>query len=188
VAIFDRALVRLLPAVPKGLVQRLAERYIAGPAVGDAARVVGELNVAGKAATVDVLGEEITSPDEARAFTDAYEDVLAVIKRRSLDSTISVKLTALGLKLDRGLCRANLEEVVRDAAGCGNFVTIDMEDSSTTDDTLELYRELRSSGQDNVGVVLQATLRRTVAGLGTLLTPSPPAGLADSVIGRLDER
>jgi len=181
VAIFDRALVRLLPAVPKGLVQRLAERYIAGPAVGDAARAVGELNAAGKAATIDVLGEEITSPDEARAFTDAYEDVLAVIKRRRLESTISVKLTALGLKLDRDLCRANLEEVVRDAAECGNFVTIDMEDSSTTDDTLELYRGLRATGHDNVGIVLQATLRRTVADVRALADLRPNVRLCKGI-------
>jgi len=181
VAIFDRALVRLLPAVPKGLVQRLAEPYIAGAAVGDAARVVGELNAAGKTATIDVLGEEITSAKEARAFTDAYEDVLAVIKRRSLDSTISVKLTALGLKLDRDLCRGNLEELVRDAAARGNVVTIDMEDSSTTDDTLELYRGLRAAGHDNVGIVLQATLRRTVSDVRALADLRPDVRLCKGI-------
>ena len=73
-----------------------------------------------------------------------------------------MKLTGLGLKLGYDLCRANLETVVRDAAARGRFVRIDMEDSSTTDDTLRLYRGLREDGHDNVGVVLQAALRRTL--------------------------
>jgi proline dehydrogenase len=162
VAIFDRALVRLLPAVPKPLVHRFAQRYIAGSSCADAMRVVRELNVQGKSATVDVLGEEIRNRDEARAYTDAYEEVLAALEGESLDSTVSVKPTGLGLKLDYGFCRENLQEVVRDAADRGNFVTIDMEDSSTTDDTLRLYRELRGEGLDNVGIVLQAALRRTL--------------------------
>jgi proline dehydrogenase len=162
VAFFDRALVRLLPAVPKPIVQRLSQRYIAGSHCLDAIGAVRELNGQGKSATIDVLGEEITSPAEARAITAEYEDVLAQVERAGLDSTVSIKPTALGLKLDYALCRANLEEVVRYAAARGNFVTIDMEDSSTTDDTLRLYRELREAGLDNVGIVLQAVLRRMV--------------------------
>lgn len=161
-ALFDRALVRLLPAVPKPVVQRLSRRYIAGASCADAMEAVRRLNAEGKTATVDVLGEEITNPAEARAITDEYVDVLAQIEREGLDSTVSVKPTALGLKLDYALCREDLERLVRDAAERGNFVTIDMEDSSTTDDTLRLYRELRDAGLENVGIVLQAALRRTV--------------------------
>jgi proline dehydrogenase len=162
VALFDRALVRLLPAVPKPVVQRLSQRYIAGASCAEAMEVVRRLNAEGKTATVDVLGEEITNPAEARAITEEYLDVLAQIEQEGLDSTVSVKPTALGLKLGHELCRENLERLVRDAAGHNNFVTIDMEDSSTTDETLRLYRELREAGLDNVGVVLQAALRRTV--------------------------
>jgi proline dehydrogenase len=162
-AVLDRAIVRFLPVVPKRIVQRLSARYIAGPELADASRAVAELNAAGKTATVDVLGEESTSPEEARAFTDEYEAVLAEIDRADLDATVSVKLTALGLRLDPDLCRENLVEVVRDAAERSNFVTIDMEDASTTDDALRLYRELREQGHGNVGIVLQASLRRTVA-------------------------
>jgi proline dehydrogenase len=162
VTLFDRALVRLLPTVPKPIVQRLSQRYIAGPQCSDAMDVVRELNGQGKTATIDVLGEEITNPAEARAIAEEYEDVLAQIARGELDSTVSVKPTALGLALSYALCFENLEAVVRDAAERGNFVTIDMEDSSTTDDTLRLYRELRELGLDNVGIVLQAALRRTV--------------------------
>jgi proline dehydrogenase len=162
VALLDRAIVRLLPAVPKPVVQRLSSRYIAGPSLDDAVRVVRRLNAKGKLATVDVLGEEITSADEARAIAGQYHDVLARIDAEGLDANVSVKLTGFGLELDHDLCRENLEAVVADAAARGNFVRIDMEDSSTTDRTLDLYDELRAAGHENVGVVLQAYLRRTL--------------------------
>jgi proline dehydrogenase len=129
----------------------------------DAVRVVRRLNAKGKLATVDVLGEEITNADEARAIAGQYHDALARFDEDGLAANVSVKLTALGLELDLELCRENLEAVVVDAAARGRFVRIDMEDSSTTDRTLALYRDLRTKGHDNVGVVLQAYLRRTLA-------------------------
>jgi proline dehydrogenase len=170
VALFDRAIVRVLPAVPRPVVRRLSERYIAGSTLADACRVVAALNDQGKMATIDVLGEEITRREEASALLAEYEDVFETIEREGLDSNISVKLTGLGLKLDRDFCRDNVAELVREAAGRGNFVRIDMEDSSATTDTLQIYRELREQGLDNVGVVLQAYMKRTLADI---------AGLAD---------
>ena len=161
-ALLDRAIVRLLPAVPRPLVQRLSSRYIAGPALDDAIRVVGRLNAKGKLATVDVLGEEIATADEARAVAGQYHDVLARLDEGKLDANISIKLTALGLELDSDLCHENLEAVVVDAAARGRFVRIDMEDSSTTDRTLALHRQLRDEGHANLGVVLQAYMRRTL--------------------------
>ena len=158
----------MLPAVPKAVVGHLSSRYIAGPSLDDAVRVVRKLNAKGKLATVDVLGEEITSPDEARAIAGQYHDALARIDSEGLDANVSVKLTGLGLELDYDLCRENLESVVGDAQARGNFVRIDMEDSSTTERTLQLYRELRASGSENLGVVLQAYLRRTVADIDGL--------------------
>jgi proline dehydrogenase len=163
VALLDHAIARVLPAVPKRLVRKLASPYIAGPTLEDAVRVVRRLNIEGKLATIDVLGEEVTSAEEAGEIARAYHRVLACIEREQLDANVSIKLTGLGLELDRGLCRSNLEAVVDDARARGNFVRIDMEDSSTTDATLELYRELRAGGRTNVGVVLQAYLRRTLA-------------------------
>ena len=160
--LLDKAIVRLLPAVPKPVVQRLSSRYIAGPTLDSAVRCVRAQNAVGKIATVDVLGEEIANADEARAIAGQYHDVLARIDEERLDSTISVKLTALGLELDYDLCKENLTAVVEDARARGNFVRIDMEDSSTTDATLQLYRELRAEGHENLGVVLQAYLRRTL--------------------------
>jgi proline dehydrogenase len=156
--LLDKTIVRLLPAVPRPVVRRLSARYIAGPELADARRVVAALNAEGKLATVDVLGEEVTRPDEAEGITQAYLDVLDAIDEDGLDANVSVKLTGLGLNLDPELARANVQAI----ADRATFVRIDMEDSSTTDATLELYRDLRSAGVQNLGVVLQATLKRTV--------------------------
>ena len=162
-ALLDRALVRFLPAVPRTVLQRISSRYIAGATLAEAVDTVRGLNSEGKLATVDVLGEEISSAEEAAAFTRSYHDVFEAIEREGLDANVSVKPTALGLELSYDLLKRNLEALVRDAAARGNFVRIDMEDSSTTDDTLRAYRELRTEGHQNVGPVLQASLRRTLA-------------------------
>jgi len=177
----DKAIVRLLPAVPRPVVRRISDRYIAGSELSDATRVVRALNAQAKLATIDVLGEEITNEEETRVIMRAYEDVLAEIDRAALDSNISVKLTGLGLELDYDLCRANLTRVVEEARRRGNFVRIDMEDSSTTDDTLRLYRGLREAGFDNVGVVLQASLRRTVADVEALADLKPSVRLCKGI-------
>jgi proline dehydrogenase len=161
-SLVDSAIVRLLPAVPKQVVRRISEHYIAGEELDDALRVVLRLNAEGKLATLDVLGEEVTDPEEARAIAGAYREAIDAFKRGRLDSNISVKPTALGLNLSYELCRENFKDVVQHAAARDNFVRIDMEDSSTTDDTLRLYRELREAGHDNVGIVLQARLKRTL--------------------------
>ena len=173
-ALLDRAIVRTLPAVPRPVVRKISARYIAGTRVEDACRVVKRLNEERKMATIDVLGEEITTWEEARHIGYQYENVFRTIDEQRLDTNVSVKLTGLGLKLDFGLCREILERLVRQAAERSNFVRIDMEDSSCTDDTLRLYRELREAGLDNVGVVLQAYLRRTLDDVASLrdLTPN----------------
>ena len=161
--------------------RKFSERYIAGAELKDAREMVRQLNAEGKVATIDVLGEEITTEEEAAAIVRAYLDVFADIERCGLDSGVSVKLTALGLKLDYGLCRDNLRTVVEDAASRRNFVRIDMEDSSTTDETLRLYRELRDEGRENVGVVLQATLRRTAADIAALADLKPSVRLCKGI-------
>ena len=166
--IIDRAIVRALPAVPRQVVKRLSSRYIAGTTLAEACDVVRELNAHGKEATLDVLGEEVTLREEAIGLRDAYRRALDTIEEDGLRSNVSVKLTALGLKLDRGLCRADLTAVVEEAARFDNFVRIDMEDSSTTSETLALYRQIREEGHDNLGVVLQAALKRTLSDIGGL--------------------
>jgi len=179
--IVDSAIVRLLPAVPKPVVRRISSRYIAGEELDDALRVVLQLNAEGKLATIDVLGEEITEPGEAQAIAAAYREAFEAIERGKLDSNVSIKPTALGLKLGYDLFQENVTEVVEHAASRGNFVRIDMEDSSTTDDTLRLYRELRAAGHDNVGVVLQARLKRTLADIAELAELTPNVRLCKGI-------
>ena len=180
-SLVDSAIVRLLPAVPKPVVRRISSHYIAGEELDDALRVVLQLNHEGKLATVDVLGEEITEPEEAQAIAAAYREAFEAIERGRLDSNVSIKPTALGLKLGYELFRENLTEVVEHAASRGNFVRIDMEDSSTTDDTLRLYRELRAAGHHNVGVVLQARLKRTLADIAELADLKPNVRLCKGI-------
>jgi proline dehydrogenase len=168
VSLLDRVVVTLLPAVPKRLVRKLSSRYIAGSSLDDARRVVASLNAEGKLATVDVLGEEVVTASEATAITTEYVAALDLFERDDLDANVSVKPTGLGLKLGYELCKRNVEAVIAAAEPTNRFVRIDMEDSSTTDDTLRLFRELRDEGHLRVGPVLQASLRRTVTDAASL--------------------
>jgi proline dehydrogenase len=188
-ALLDRAIVRVLPAVPRRVVRRLSDRYIAGPDLTDAVATVRGLNEQGKKATLDVLGEEVLSADEALAIRAEYERAMAAIEDEGLDANVSVKPTALGLKVDPGLCAESVRALARIAAGHGRFVRMDMEDSSTTTATLDLYRQLRAEGHENVGIVLQSMLRRTLDDVAELAGLRPnvrvckgiyvePAGIA----------
>jgi proline dehydrogenase len=181
VSLLDSALVRLLPAVPKPVVQLFSSRYIAGATLAEAVACVRDLNAGGKMATVDVLGEEITREEEAWGIAQTYRDVFAAIDTAALDSNVSVKLTGLGLDLSYEICRDNLLAVLEAARSHGNFVRIDMEDSSTTNDTLRLYRELREDGHDNLGVVLQARLRRTLDDVRALADLRPNVRLCKGI-------
>lgn len=159
--VLNKLIVAALPAVPKSIVRQFANRYIAGEEVSDAVHTVRDLNRQGALATLDVLGEDIHHDAEATSSKEKIIEVLQAIRHENLDSNVSIKLTQLGLKLDRSFCFKNAREIVAQAAALGNFIRIDMEDSSCTDDTIWIYRELRKEFQ-NVGIVLQAYLRRTL--------------------------
>lgn len=139
----------------------VARRYIAGETMAAALDLTARLNAAGMSTTMDVLGENISRVEQADPTVALYRDVLQALHERKLGGNISVKLTHLGLKLDRARCAANVRTLVVEAARLGNFVRVDMEDSSTTTDTLDLYRELRET-HANLGVVLQAYLKRSL--------------------------
>jgi proline dehydrogenase len=172
-SLVDRAIVRVLPAVPRRVVRRLSDRYIAGAELEDAVATVRALNELGKKATLDVLGEEVASTDEALAIRAEYERAMETIEAEGLDANVSVKLTGLGLAVDAELCAESVRTLVGISAGHGRFLRIDMEDSSTTTATLDLYRELRAEGHDNVGIVLQAMLRRTLDDVADLVRLRP---------------
>jgi proline dehydrogenase len=181
VRVFDRAVVRVLPAVPRSVVRRVAAPYIAGETLDDARRAVSELNAAGIRATVDVLGEDVSRPEEAEAMAGAYHEALEAIAGDRLDANVSIKLTGFGLEVDPALCHSLVGTLVEDAARHATFVRIDMEDSSTTDDALALYRSLREAGHDNVGIVLQAALRRSLDDIASLADLRPSVRLCKGI-------
>jgi proline dehydrogenase len=160
VKFLNNLIVRSIPFVPDSLVRRIASRYVAGQTLEEACDTVQRLNLEGCLATLDVLGEDITDLSETEPTVAAYREALDAIAARHLDSNISVKLTALGLKLDPAVCRRQFARIVEAARAHGNFVRIDMEDSSVTEETIRVFLEARAS-TDRVGLALQAYLRRT---------------------------
>jgi proline dehydrogenase len=160
-SLFDRVVVGIMPLMPRSLVGRVSRRYIAGPSLGHAIETVRSLNAAGLMATLDVLGENTQSLDQAGAVRQVYLETLQEIDRTGVDSNVSLKPTQFGLKVDREACYRSLRSVVERSGEQARLVRIDMEDSSCTNATLELYRGLRRDFE-NVGVVLQAMLRRTL--------------------------
>jgi proline dehydrogenase len=176
----DRAIAGFLPYLPKAIVGRVARRYIAGETVEDAIRVARDLNSKGFRATMDILGEDIHHLDQARGAALTYRTLLDHLHRNKIDSNVSVKLTQLGLKVDKRECLKLADSVVVQARNLGNFVRIDMEDSSCTSDTLDIYRELRER-HVNVGVVVQAYLHRTADDVARLLELKPNFRLCKGV-------
>jgi proline dehydrogenase len=162
VSALDYFLSRSLPLVPRPIVRRIARRYIAGEILPDAVKVVRALNGNGFMATLDVLGESVDRGDLVAGEVQEYLAALRAIRNERLDSNVSVKLTQMGLKLDPALCLSSMRSLCRASADLGIFVRIDMEDSGCTTATLDLYRRLREEGFANLGVVLQACLRRSL--------------------------
>jgi proline dehydrogenase len=166
-SLFHRLVVTTLPLVPKFVVGRVASRYVAGETLDDALRTVTALNAEGAMATIDILGEEVHERDKATWAVDEYIRIFDAIEERGLDSNVSIKLTLLGLRIDEGFCRDNVERVVAAAKRDRNFVRIDMEDRTTTDATLRIYHDLHPK-YGNLGVVFQAYMRRTLDDIAAL--------------------
>lgn len=159
--LIDKAIASSVTVIPKPIVKRVSDRYIAGEKLDEAVATIRELNEEGCAATVDVLGETSENKKEASAKLQSYKDVLDALEEQDLDSGISVKLTGLGLLFDEELCRANLEEVIEYAAEKDRFVRVDMEDSPFTATTVQIVLDMHER-HDNVGAVIQAYLRRSL--------------------------
>ena len=149
-----------LPLVPKPIVRRIAKPYIAGETLPELITVVQELNHDRFIVATSILGEFVTEVKDAEEAVQQYQEVLTEINNLKLESNIHIKLSHFGLKLDKEVCYNNLINVLKTAAYCGNFVRIDMEDSSCTDDTLEIYKRAREKFE-NVGVVIQACMKRS---------------------------
>jgi len=176
----DRAIAYALPLVPKAIVRRIASRYIAGETPEDALRTAERLNQEGFRATMDILGEDVWDFEQARKAAEGYGSLLEEIHRRRVDSNVSIKLTQFGLKVDKSLCCRLAVEIVQKARDLGNFIRIDMEDSSCTSDTLDVFRSLRMRFT-NVGVAVQAYLRRTADDVESLDDLNPNFRLCKGV-------
>jgi len=153
-------IVQFVKLLPKPIVRIFASKYIAGDKLQDAVNVVKELNSKGIFATIDVLGEAIKNKNEALEAKKQCLEVLDAIKLNNLKSNLSIKPTQLGIVIDKDFGFKQIEEIIAKAKEYNNFVRIDMEDSPVTDLTFELLLYMRKK-YDNVGVVVQAYLKRT---------------------------
>jgi proline dehydrogenase len=169
---FHRLLIGTMPLMPRALIWRFSRRYIAGTHLDDAYRAVSELNDIGCTGTIDVLGEDITNSEQVSAALQLYREALDGIQDNALQCGISVKLSELGLRFDVDGCKAAMHELLKSARDHGDFVRIDMEDSSVTSITLDIYREVRQDC-DRVGAVIQSALRRSKQDVADLMAQGP---------------
>jgi proline dehydrogenase len=144
------------------LARPLVRRFVAGETLADAMAALRRLNEAGMAATLDYLGESVSSAAAAGAAAQQYIGILHAIERQGANANASLKLTQVGLDVDYALCVRNVERIAAQAAQFGNFIRIDMEGSSYTQTTLDIFEQLFARHK-NVGVVIQAYLYRSEA-------------------------
>ncbi|MDF1612425.1 proline dehydrogenase family protein [Stygiobacter electus] len=157
----NSTIVNFVKILPKPAVYIFAKKYIAGEKLEDGVRVVKELNSKGILATMDVLGEAVTTKKESVDAKNECLLVLETIQKNNLNSNLSLKPTQLGLAIDEEFCYNQMVEIVERAKSYNNFVRIDMEDSPFTDATINLFKRLKEK-YDNVGIVVQAYLKRTL--------------------------
>lgn len=165
----NKLIAGVLPYMPQKLVWIFSKKYIAGESIDDAIRESKILNEQGIKVTVDLLGEFIKNLDEATENKNAYLNIIETFEENKIDGNYSIKPTFFGLLLDKEICYNNIREVVAKAAQYNNFVRIDMEDSPCTDMEIEIFRRLKTEFPKNVGLVLQAYMRRTPNDINNML-------------------
>ena len=158
----SRAIVAMTGVMPRWFVRYISRRYVAGSTLEDAVRVMHRLSDQGACFTIDVLGEEITSLEEATFFLEEYRRVMAKILEHGFDANLSIKPTAFGLLIDEQAGLENIRRLVQEAAEHDMFVRLDMEDHRVTDATIDVVLALHAEGLVNVGTVLQGRLHRTL--------------------------
>ncbi len=180
-SVFDQMVIHGMPMVPKFIVGRVASRYVAGETLSQAIDVIKSLMQEGAMATIDILGEEVHERARAEIATREYLGVYDAIGNDDLDCNVSVKPTMLGLKIDESFCAEQFDLLAAKAAEMGNFLRIDMEDYTTTDATLRIYRRLCEKHSAHVGVVLQAYMRRLTADITALSLLKPNIRLCKGI-------
>jgi proline dehydrogenase len=144
-----------------GIAWKAASRFVAGTTINDAINCVRDQNIKGFNCTLDHLGESTTTQDESIRATKEIVELIEKIQENKIRSNISIKLTQIGLSLGEELCEKNLQQILKIASSINNFVRIDMEDTSYTDKTINMYLKMRNLGFENTGLVVQAYLYRT---------------------------
>jgi proline dehydrogenase len=153
-----------------GLFRKLTTRFIAGETIDEAVAAIRDLNAHGCSATFDHLNESVGAMAETEAEVREYLDVLARIDETGIDSNVSIKLSQFGLEIDPELAYRNAHRIVADAVRRGNFVRVDMEGSSVTQATIDIFKRLRAEfGLNDVGIVVQSYLYRTMDDVRDLL-------------------
>jgi len=159
---FNRFIAAILPYFPQKFVWIFSKSYVSGETIDDAMRVSKDLNSKNILVTLDVLGEFIKDLDEAEANKLEYLNVIDVSYRNRIKGNFSLKPTSFGLLIDKEMCYRHVREIVAKAASYNGFVRIDMEDSPCTTLEIELFRRLKAEYPANVGLVVQAYLKRTL--------------------------
>ena len=167
--LINKLITAAFPFIPKVIVGQVAKRYIAGTALLDGARFVKEINSKKMMATMDLLGEDVKNVAETEEVKKGIFSILQSINENELISNVSMKPTQLGLKINKDLAYKKIKAIIEEAKKYENFVRIDMEDATTTDDTLNIYRSLKDDGLTNIGVVIQAYLHRSEADVRALV-------------------
>lgn len=158
----NNAIVRITEILPKSVVKQFSKKYIAGESLEQAVTVVKQFNQRGIVTTIDVLGEAIKNEKESIESKEKCIKVLDAILENKLNSNLSIKPTQMGLSINEEFALPQIEELVNKAKLFNNFVRLDMEDSPYTQKTINVYKKLRQN-HNNVGIVLQAYLKRTYA-------------------------
>jgi len=171
---FNRFIAAILPYFPKKFIWIFSRSYISGETLDDAMRVSKDLNSKNMKVTLDVLGEFIKTLDEAEANRNEYLNLIDISYKNHIDGNFSIKPTSFGLLLDKEKCYQYTKEIVAKAATYNGFIRIDMEDSPCTDDEIALFRRLKAEYPSNVGLVIQAYLRRTLKDLEQMLDLNSP--------------
>ncbi len=171
---FNKFIASILPYFPKKFIWLFSRTYISGVKMEDALRASRELNAQNIRVTLDVLGEFIESLDEAEANKQEYLDLIEETEKNGINGNYSLKPTSFGLLIDQEKCYQLMREIVVRAASYNNFCRIDMEDSPCTDMEIELYRRLHAEFPKNVGLVIQAYLKRTYKDLEEMLDMNTP--------------
>lgn len=165
--ILNSIVMRTAPMMPKFMIGKIASVYVAGDSLADGLDLAKRLNSKGFLATLDLLGEEVENRKQTNQIRNSYCDLLDGIENSGIDCNVSLKLTALGLKIDKELCWDNLSVVLDKAKEYDNFIRLDMENSEVTDATIEMCKRARSY-YPKCGTVLQAYMKRTLEDIDTL--------------------